>query len=54
MREIERDISKFLILALYGAIIANVLTNGRVAVQIGGLFVDVIRAGFNAAGGRRV
>lgn len=53
-KDLERDVSKFVILSLYAAIIANVFTHGAIAVQLGRLVLDVFRTGLNAAGGRKV
>lgn len=52
--QLERDVTKFLILALYGAIVANLLSNGQVTVQLMTLFRGIIGDAFRVAAGQRL
>jgi hypothetical protein len=52
--QLERDASKFLILALYGAIIADVLTHGSVAIAIGNIIGGIIRSSLAVAAGQKL
>lgn len=54
MNQLERDISKFLTLAIYGAVIASILTRGDAAVLIGQVFGDIIKSAFRAAAGQQI
>ncbi|MGH2512948.1 MAG: hypothetical protein ACRDGQ_09695 [Candidatus Limnocylindrales bacterium] len=51
---LETDINRFLILALYGAILADILTHGTIAVQIGNVIGGIVNNAFRVSAGQAV
>ena len=50
----ERDISKFLILGLYAAILVDVLTHGTQFAQVLGAAGNIISTTYQAAAGQKI
>jgi len=51
---IERDISKFLILGLYAAILVDVLTHGTEFAKVLGSIGAIIKTTYQAAAGQTI
>jgi formate/nitrite transporter FocA (FNT family) len=52
--KVEGDINKFLILALYAGILADLLTHGTVAVQLGNIVGGIVTNAFRLSAGQTV
>ncbi len=52
--QLERDISKFLILGLYAAILVDILTHGREFSQVIGSLGGIIKTTYQAAAGQQI
>lgn len=52
--QIERDISKFLILGLYAAILVDILTHGKEFSQVVSSVGGIIKTTYQAAAGQTI
>ena len=52
--QIERDISKFLILGLYAAILVDILTHGKEFAQVTQAVGGIIKTTYQAAAGQTI
>lgn len=50
----ERDISKFLILGLYAAILVDILTHGTEFAAVIGSIGGIVKTTYQAASGQRI
>lgn len=52
--QVERDISKFLILGLYAAILVDILAHGTEFTKVVGAFGGIIKTTYQAAAGQKI
>ncbi len=52
--QVERDISKFLILGLYAAILVDILAHGREFSTVVGSVGSIIKTTYQAAAGQKI